>query len=123
MTDPDDWHAARGAGLVAVLGEAAVARLMQQFAAELAALEVAACEEAEPALAPRLHRVAGAAGTLGLDSAAAALAAAEGCDHAAVAAAVAEAEACRRRGWAALVAVHPRVADHALGALPGALNE
>jgi hypothetical protein len=123
MTSPADWHATRGAALVAVLGEAAVARLMLRFEAELAALAVAAREEAEPALAQRLHRVAGAGASLALDSAAAVLTGAEGCDRPEVAAAVAAAEACRQRGWAALVAAQPGVAGHVSDAGLGAWKE
>jgi hypothetical protein len=128
MTSPDDWHAGRGAALVAVLGPAAVARLMQQFRAELAALAPAAQEETEAALAQRLHRVAGAAGSLALDSAAAALAGGEaalaaGAGRPAVIAAVAEAGRCRDRGWAALVAAHPGAAGHDPAVLPGILKE
>jgi hypothetical protein len=129
MTAAADCHLRRSGELMAALGAAPLAALMQDYAEALAKLtaEARAGLDAAP-LAAGLHRLQGSGSTLGFDSTAAALAGAgallqkareadSGAEaRDAIIAALAAAEACRARGWAALLAARPEMADHAEGA-------
>jgi hypothetical protein len=106
---PADSHPDRVAALVAALGPARLAGLVQHFRADLAALTAAADSLEAAALQNWAHRLQGSGSTLGFDAAALALAgvATGACSGAAVQAALAEAAAALARGERQLAAAVP----------------
>jgi hypothetical protein len=129
MSAAADCHLRRSGELLAALGPAPLAALIDDYAKALATIteQARAGLDAAP-LAAGLHRLQGSGSTLGFDSAAAALAGAAALlataretdtlaeTQPAIIAALAEAEVCRARGWAALLAARPDMTGHAGGA-------
>ncbi len=116
-----DCHPERVAALVAALGPARLAALIDRFRADLAALVAAAAGLEAAALQQWTHRLHGSGSTLGFDAAAAALAEAAGLVAAGAArgdvqAALAEAEVALARGEQALAVAVPGFAAEAAAA-------